>query len=332
MPLHAQRHCAGGHQQHTPTIEAKPVNTNPSPAKAPCPKPLAGRLTTACAAALLALLMLLGLPQPAAAQVEDYLYTTNDGSITITAYIGPGGAVTIPSEINGLPVTSISACAGRSLTSVTIPDSVTSIGAYAFSWSTSLTNVTIPDSVTNIGSSAFKDCGSLTSVALPNGVTIIAQETFYYCTSLETITVGVNLASIDYCAFFCCIGLRGVYFRGNAPSIDPTAFNYATGVTFYRLPGTIGWDLGSGGPQTVLWFLPNPVILDRSPSFGVHTNRFGFIISWATNLPIVVEACTNMANAAWSPVGTNTLIDGSSYFNDPQWKNYPARFYRLRSP
>jgi hypothetical protein len=49
-------------------------------------------------------------------------------------------------------------------------------------------------------------------------------------------------------------------------------------------------------------------------------------------LVIVVEACTNLANHAWSPVMTNKLTGGSSYFSDPQWTNYPARFYSLRSP
>ena len=49
-------------------------------------------------------------------------------------------------------------------------------------------------------------------------------------------------------------------------------------------------------------------------------------------LVIVEEACTNLANPIWSPVSTNTLTGGSSYFSDPQWTNFPARFYRLRSP
>jgi hypothetical protein len=74
------------------------------------------------------------------------------------------------------------------------------------------------------------------------------------------------------------------------------------------------------------------LILNNGPSFGVRTNGFGFIISWATNISVVVEACTDLASPIWSPVRTNTLTDGSSYFSDPQWTNHPARFYRLRSP
>ena len=73
------------------------------------------------------------------------------------------------------------------------------------------------------------------------------------------------------------------------------------------------------------------MILAFGPSFGVGTNGFGFIVSWATNVPVVVEACTNPANHAWSPAATNTLAGGASYFSDPEWESYPARFYRVRS-
>ncbi|MBK7999774.1 MAG: hypothetical protein IPK15_13930 [Verrucomicrobia bacterium] len=44
-----------------------------------------------------------------------------------------------------------------------------------------------------------------------------------------------------------------------------------------------------------------------------------------------MEACTDLTNPVWSPVGTNTLTDGSSYFGDPQWTNSRTRFYRLRA-
>jgi hypothetical protein len=46
----------------------------------------------------------------------------------------------------------------------------------------------------------------------------------------------------------------------------------------------------------------------------------------------VVEACTNLSNPVWQPVQTNTFTAGTAYFSDPQWTNYPGRFYRLRSP
>jgi hypothetical protein len=109
-------------------------------------------------------------------------------------------------------------------------------------------------------------------------------------------------------------------------------FIFADYLTVYYLPGTAGWGTTFGGHPTALWHLPYPVILDLPPSFGVKTNAIGFIISWATNASVAVEACTSLANPAWVSVGTNTLTGGWSYFSDPLWMNYPSRFYRLRSP
>ena len=83
------------------------------------------------------------------------------------------------------------------------------------------------------------------------------------------------------------------------------------------------------GNGSVLW---NPQVQTSGATFGVRTNQSRFNINTASGLAIVVEACTNLANPAWSPVRTNTLIGGWSYFSDPQWKNYPARLFRLRSP
>ena len=100
----------------------------------------------------------------------------------------------------------------------------------------------------------------------------------------------------------------------------------------YDLPGITGWWSGSfggsGGPPLVLW---DPQAQTSGDTFGVQTNRFGFTITGASNLVVVVEASTTLADPTWSPVATNTLTGGSSYFSDPQWTNYPRRFYRLRS-
>lgn len=126
-----------------------------------------------------------------------------------------------------------------------------------------------------------------------------------------------------------CISLTGVYSQGNAPSADSTVFTGDNNATVYYLPGTTNWFSPFGGRPAVLW---NPQPQTSDTSFGVRTNRFGFNINWASGQTVVVEACTNLANPAWSPVGTNTLTVGSSYFSEPQWTNYPARFYRLRSP
>jgi hypothetical protein len=79
----------------------------------------------------------------------------------------------------------------------------------------------------------------------------------------------------------------------------------------------------------VLW---NPQVQTSNSSFGVQPTGFGFNITGTTNIPIVLEACTNLANPAWISVQSCTLTNGSLYFSDPDWTNYPGRYYRLRSP
>ena len=69
----------------------------------------------------------------------------------------------------------------------------------------------------------------------------------------------------------------------------------------------------------------------RTLADGVLTNRFGFTISWATNISVVVESCTNFTSPVWVPVATNILVSGSAYFSDANWTNSPDRYYRLRS-
>lgn len=63
----------------------------------------------------------------------------------------------------------------------------------------------------------------------------------------------------------------------------------------------------------------------------MQTNSFGFTISRTTNILVVAEATTNLANPMRGPVQTNTLLDGATYFADLQWTNYPGRIYRLRA-
>jgi hypothetical protein len=59
---------------------------------------------------------------------------------------------------------------------------------------------------------------------------------------------------------------------------------------------------------------------------------FGFNITGTANIPIVVEACADLASGAWLPVKSLNLPNGLYYFSDPRWTNYTARAYRIRSP
>jgi hypothetical protein len=97
----------------------------------------------------------------------------------------------------------------------------------------------------------------------------------------------------------------------------------------YYLPNTTGWTNPFYGLPTAAW---SPQVLTSDGNFGVRSNRFGFNLTWVNGQTVVVEACTNLANPAWIPVGTNTVTGSSSYFSDHQWTNDSSRFYRLAPP
>jgi hypothetical protein len=264
--------------------------------------------------------------------MDGVLFDKNQTKLILYPYGKGGSSYTIPDSVIAIGQDAFYNCTG--FTNIVIPNHVTDLQQSAFLACSGLTSVTIGSSVTNIETAAFEGCSSLTSVIIPESVTSIGQYAFYNCTGLTNIMIGKGIATIVGGAFLSCSSLLGVYFEGNAPS-SSESFSGDGSATAYYLPGTSGWSSRFGDPYglpTAPWFLPHPAILNFEPNFGVKTNRFGFTISWATNISVVVEACSNLAKPVWSPVATNTLTSGSAYFNDPQWTNYSGRFYRVRSP
>ena len=109
---------------------------------------------------------------------------------------------------------------GKPITSVAIPNGVTSIGSYAFYNCSSLTSITIPDSVTSIGEGAFWGCTSLTSITIPDGVTRIGKNAFYNCSSLTSITIPDSVKRIDAYALDNCKSLKNINYCGTGEQWD----------------------------------------------------------------------------------------------------------------
>ncbi len=130
-------------------------------------------------------------------------------------------------------------------TSITIPNSVTSIGEEAFCGCTGLTSITIPTSVTSIGDYAFSNCTGLTSIDIPNSITSIVNRMFYGCTGLTSITIPNNITSIGGGAFSGCTGLTSITIPNSVTSIGGSAFYGCTGLTSITLPDSIGGAIGS---------------------------------------------------------------------------------------
>jgi hypothetical protein len=267
-------------------------------------------------------------------------------------------SVTIPDSVTSIGNEAFYNC--RSLASITIPNGVPSIGDQTFQFCYGLTNVTIGNSVTNIGRQAFTDCTSLTSVTIPDAVTTIGSDAFYACTNLTQITLGKGITTIGPEAFGCMAAFPPLYgalpvqmnvcFTGNAPTnIDAHAFDvgvHTVGgdgwssclVTVYSKPGTTGWGLTLAGRP--VW---NAQIEPYLLGLFEHGTKFQLIVRGNANMAnfnVVVEACTNLANPAWSRLQTNTLHQAGTpnqfgthawAFIDPTCTNHPIRLYRIQA-
>ena len=158
------------------------------------------------------------------APLFDFEFTPDNTAVIVINYKYNGAAadVTIPSRYKGKPVTTIGHAAffNSAVTSVTIPDSVTSISDSAFINCPQLTNISIPNSVTYIGFSAFNSCTSLKSITLPSSLSTIQSYAFCNCGNLETIRIPVSVTSIGNCAFADCPSLMTVTYPGSKTQWD----------------------------------------------------------------------------------------------------------------
>ena len=214
-------------------------------------------------ALLLALLVVLQLAGPVQAQ---YTFVTNSNAITLTGYTGPGGALIISNSLNGLPVVGVNGAVFQnlnSLTSVTIPRNITSIGPSAFAGCINLTAFTldpanstyssldgvlfnkdqttliqcpgaktgsyrIPSTVTSVGDAAFQYCANLTGVIIPPSVTSIGSAAFEYFRALVAVTISASVTNIGAFAFDGCDLLATITVDSSNPvycSLNGVLFN-----------------------------------------------------------------------------------------------------------
>ena len=127
----------------------------------------------------------------------------------------------------------------RSLQSITIPNSVTSIGDEAFGECYSLQSVTIPNSVTSIEYGAFRDCYSLQSVIIPNSVTSIGNYAFSSCKSLQSVTIPNSVTKIGDYAFSWCESLQSITIPNSVTSIGDEAFSGCESLQSVTIPNSV---------------------------------------------------------------------------------------------
>ena len=167
--------------------------------------------------------------------IGDYAFKTIEGVHYLTGYIGDKTELTLPADYKGenyqIGKSAFYKCS--SLTSITIPEGVTSIGEYAFRGCSSLTAITIPEGVTSIGDQAFYSCSKLATINIPEVVTSIGSYTFYGCSSLKELTLGKGLKKIAAGAFNSCTALEKVtIYATRPPSIEGTGNAFFSTATY----------------------------------------------------------------------------------------------------
>ena len=156
-------------------------------------------------------------------------------------------SITIPNSVKSIGNRAFYEC--KSLQSITIPNSVTSIGKEAFSCCESLQSITIPNSVKSIGNYAFRNCESLQSVTIPNSVTKIGNEAFWGCDSLQSVTIPNSVTSIGNKAFNDCKSLQSITIPNSVKSIGDGAFRECDSLQSITIPNSVT-SIGEGAFST----------------------------------------------------------------------------------
>ena len=184
--------------------------------------------------------------------------------------------IEIPNSVTSIGDYAFSGC--LSLTSITIPNSVTSIGNYAFRSCSSLTSITIPNSVTTIGYATFSSCSSLTSITIPNSVTSIGSYAFSYCSKLTSVIIGKNVKHIGVSAFEDCTSLTSITMKPKiAPSLDYSSFPYNTNTRLYIYYPCGYFDSYSHYYEYIFSYM-NVEITSKSPDLDLFIARKDSII------------------------------------------------------
>lgn len=242
-------------------------------------------LCRGCFAAVLIVVLTQVLAARLAAQLA---YVTNNGGIMITGYTGSGLTVVIPDTITGLPVIGIESNAfsmKMTITAVTIPSTVGTIGNFAFAncrdlsslnlpahlafigdgafnacWS--LTNLTLPEGLTNVGTAAFASCHGLASVSIPQSLTSLGDSVFNNCFALPAVTIPNTVSNLGVGVFYSCTSLTNVVLGSGLAQIGARAFAYCGQLASVNIPAavtSIGTNAFVGGVAAINVDPANPV-------------------------------------------------------------------------
>ena len=281
-------------------------------------------------------------------QVGELMYQASaDGKgVAVTKYVDNKlTAIVIPEQIsyanylyNVVSIGDYAFAGCYSLTSVTIPNSVTNIGEKAFCSCSSLTSITIPNSVTSIEGGAFRECSLLTSITIPSCVTNIGHKAFSYCTSLESIVIASgntrydsrnncnaiietsdntlvagcqntiipnSVMAIGDDAFRGCSQLTSITIPNSVTSIGSEAFRACSQLTSITIPYSvtnIGEEAFCGCSSLTFVILNSDAIVSKSYDYDYHYNNssIGDIFGSQVTEYVIGEGVTSIGDYAFA--------------------------------
>ena len=184
------------------------------------------------------------IPKSAADRALDTIYDFNwigDG-FSITAYSGGGGDIVLPDTYNGYPVNQIGESAfwfNNNVTSITIPESVTTLSYAAFSYCESLVSISLPSSISSVDACTFTGCANLTSVTISDGIDNISDDMFSGCSKLESISIPDSVTRIGDRAFWECDNLSYANIPDGVSYIGEYAFSECPKLTSVTIPDSV---------------------------------------------------------------------------------------------
>lgn len=271
------------------------------------------RMLSGVLAFLLVLSLVPAVPLTAQAATSGiYTYTiTTSGAMITEVDAETGGRLTVPSTLGGYSVVAIGARAFEycDFSTIILPDTVRTIGEYAFYYCTALKSVTLPSGLTTLGRYAFAYCSSLTSVTIPEGITRLEYSTFYKCTALKTVTVPDSVTYMSGSVFGGCTALESICL----PFVGITAAANGTKESVFGY--IFGFAIGEGYIDQVY----NDASTDSVYIYGIPASLTTVTITDTTLIPSgAFSGCTNIANINICETVTEV---GYNAFHNTAWYN-----------
>lgn len=248
--------------------------------------------------------------EPVKSMDGNWEYLINeDGTITISAYLGKLLWVSIPVQIDKKTVRAIGERTFdgfKDMTNVVIPNGIKEIGNFAFNGCSSLAYVELPNTITEIGDFVFDDCTSLVNITIPTSVTRIGVCAFYGCSSLKSIVLPDGVTSIGNRAFSRCKALRSITIPGSVVSIGELAFERSSSSLVIYTPEGSYTEKYAKDKQIEVRTIADSVVPTPSPAPGVDTP----VYPQPANQKQVIQAKSVTKTYGSKPFSLNAVTSG----------------------